>query len=526
MIPLPLFLESFSRAKSKTNTTTDINTIKDFLVSKFKDASQIFSKFDSLALSDFSQVTSLNEYTDKDLVFSKDEACSNYFFVLYGDINFYEEQEISDKNKLIKTVSAPTVYGHKIKEKFRFYGRARGKLTLLMTPKEKLDTLITDINARKSKFKLNFIKKFFPHMRLYTDDVLENLLPFFIRVEYDQNTKIFIDNEYDEFVYVIIQGEVAVAKKPGKLEISRNNETNRDQESYVVLETFSKGDVFGGYSALKNNKCNYTALTISKVTEVYKISKSHLLFYFGGKNGFIPKSIKAIDTLQQTSHNMKISYIKNINASMKDENDDSINKYFWNCNGKALLPKAGREINETALNNSLKEAWKTLENLDSKLSEFKNALLNGKTKPGNVDIFSKLKATNESRDYTKISGDATNRIASRKLNFGLNDNQMKSINKLGMICGVKKDKDEHDLQKLAEISNKMEGKRTNKLTGFDENLKDTEKQKVTQNVSNINTNNNNSTSNVSTGPSVDKPAVPAEIKPKKRNKVSLRNLLE
>ena len=120
-------------------------------------------------------------------------------------------------------------------------------------------------------------------MRLFSNDVLENIMQFFIREKYTQYSKVFIDGEYDEFIYLIIRGEIGVCKKPNKIDLPSVG-IDDNLVNYIVLEKYRRGEIFGGYSALKNKKCNYTALALSEVTEVYKISKSHLLFYFGGNN--------------------------------------------------------------------------------------------------------------------------------------------------------------------------------------------------------------------------------------------------
>lgn len=536
MIPLNCFLDSYNKIKAVQNDGTpnsgDISTVTDFMSSKFHEISQMFKQFNEEGITSFVNLSFLKEYNEKDIIFEKNEKCSVYYFILYGDINFYEEKELNDKNKLIKTVSAGAVYGHKIKENYRFYTRSRGKLNLLIIDKAKFDNLIENLNKKRAANKLNFIKKFFIHMRLFSDDVLENIMQFFIREKYSKYSKIFIDGEYDEFIYLIIRGEIGVCKKPNKIELPSvamdNNLVN-----YIVFEKYRRGEIFGGYSALKNKKCNFTALALSEVTEVYKISKSHLLFYFGGNNGFIPKAIKALDSTQQNSIDVKIEYIKKEFCSMheiKTVSEKSLCDYSINFPKTIMTQK--NQINESLITNILKDAWKQVENLDTRLSEFKASLLGGGPKKKPIDIFSKMKETNDSKDYNKISGDATNRIVGRKFKFGLNESQIKSFGKLGAICGTKKEQGEEDLKKLAEISSKMEGKKNNKLTDFDENMKniyqinENGKQKE-NNFLNNKTNLNKDIpipigglGNTDINKNIDNP------KPKKRHKISLKNLLE
>lgn len=485
MITLNSFLDSYNKIKQTEGekvqySESDIVIVSDFLTGKFREAYTMFGKFDQQAIIDFIKISSIKDFIESQKVFVKDQPCKEYLFILYGDINFYEEDN-KENQKLIKTVSAGTIYGHKIKEKYRFFSKSKGQLSLLTVEKELFDQLIESINKRKQSFKLNFIKKFFPNLRLFSDDVLLNIMQFFLRETYEKNEKIFVDGEYDEFIYVIISGLVGISKKVNKIGISNTNLITTDENtvSYFILDKFSRGDVFGIYSALKNNKCNYTATVLEK-TELYKISKSHLLYYFGGNNGFIPKNLKSLDSFQQMSNDMKINYIKQVFLKNPDPSNNKFNQFLSGILvhfPKQINPTRPTSINESIIENPLKDAWKSLENLDSKLSAFKNALLSGNTKKSkNLDIFGKIQDVNEKRDLTKISGDATNRVLGRKLKAGFNNNQLRSIDKLNSICGVKKEQNE-DLKKLLEISNKMEGKKTNRLTDFGEDKKEDEKMK-------------------------------------------------
>ena len=468
-------------------TINDHHIFLDFIINKFNESSEMFNKFDEKDSILFIKLSKITSYIDNEIIFKKDEPCINYIFIIYGDINFYDNEELNNNNPLIKTISAGTIYGHKIKEKYRFYGRSRIKTTIISIEKEKFDNLIIAINKRKSTFKLNYIKKFFPKMRLFTDDIIENILQFFIREKYSKYSKVFTFSQYNEYVYLIISGEIGVVKRPKTLNITENIENN---VQYLILEKFKRGDLFGIYSALKDNKCNYTAICLSDV-ELYKISKSHLLFYFGGRSGIIPKNLSAIDSLQQISHDMKITYIKNHSSDL--DIIKSISLIFENNNIKN--DNKGIKIDENEIKNNLFEAWKELVNLDSKLADFKRSLLSNDKKKKTVDIFERMKDTNnKEKDFSKISGDATNRVVGRKLRLGLNDNQLSGMQKLNMLSGIKKE-DENGLKKLAEISSKMEGKKNNFFGMFgdkkDDNKEiklkeDEKKEKVTQDINNIN----------------------------------------
>jgi len=129
-------------------------------------------------------------------------------------------------------------------------------------------------------------------------------------------------------------------------------------------------------------------------------------------------------------------------------------------------------INEDSIKNNLFEAWKTCENLGSKISEFKQKLLGGKTSNKKKNIFESKNDSNQFsssdnlKDFSAKRGDATNRVVSRKLNMGLNMNQIKSLNKLNMYSGGKEKNGEDNIKKLADINSKLEGGAKNKLMSF------------------------------------------------------------
>ena len=82
----------------------------------------------------------------------------NSSFILHGDIDFFDSLE--ENSTLIKTISAGKVYGHLIKEKYKYYIKARSNISLISIKKKDLDDLITNINKLKNANKFKFIKKY------------------------------------------------------------------------------------------------------------------------------------------------------------------------------------------------------------------------------------------------------------------------------------------------------------------------------------------------------------------------------
>ena len=85
-----------------------------------------------------------------------------------------------------------------------------------------------------------FIKKYLPRIRLYTDDIIDSLKPYFIREDYNERSKIFLDNEFDEYVYLIVRGVVGCMKSVNKIPNLRENLNYLPEQhsnyTHVVLE--------------------------------------------------------------------------------------------------------------------------------------------------------------------------------------------------------------------------------------------------------------------------------------------------
>ncbi len=354
-------------------------SFSDYFLSKFSETSRIFAKFDSEAIKRFCSVSQYVSLDEGGEVFQKGESCEHYFFILFGDINLFEE-EGSKSGKLLKTVSAGNLYGHKIKSVFNYFAVTKNTTVFIKILKKDFDEIIGETNRRKVEFKTFFLKKFFPKLRMYSDDILTSLKPYFIREQYEKDSKILIDGEFDEFVYLVIKGNLAFTKSTRRIKNLQNS-----QRKWVILEQVSKGDVFGVFSALKHHKNNYTVRVMSDQAEVYKISKAHCLFYFGGSSGIIPEALKGIDTVQQVSINFKLDYLE----STSEERISPLVKFLWTDSHDVAKKKT---IDESEIENTIKDAWTELENLGSKILEFKNNLLKNKlgTKT-NVDIFAKMK---------------------------------------------------------------------------------------------------------------------------------------
>ena len=467
----------------------DYKLISDYFSQKFPEVRDIFSKFNSEDYYKFIINSNFNEYSEKELIFAKNAKCDSYLFILYGDIDFFDNKEEGNENILIKTISAGKVYGHLVKESYKYNLIARSNISLIEINKKIFDELIININKIKNGNKFKFIKKFFPKIRIFSDDIINSVLQYFDRVRFKLHSKIILKDEYNEYIYLIIKGQVGLCLRPKVLFNSNNlnnDNTNILNNDYIILEHLSKGEVFGINSALKGQKNFYTVITLSEDVEVYRIVKGNLLFYFGGSNGILPVNLKALGDLQDESCRIKIEYLKNLDINRNDVVDSLNNNYglIFGDNEKIMKNKKIKKnenyfiIDEDSIKNNLFEAWKSCENLGNKISEFKSKLLGGKTvNKKNIfedekDLKEKNSSSSSLKDFSSLKGDATNRVVSRKLNMGLNMNQLKSLDKLNMYSGAKKSGEE-SIKKLADINSKLEGGAKNKLMSFMKSDNDT-----------------------------------------------------
>ena len=473
---------------NKSISTSDYKFISDYLTQKFIEVKNIFSKFNAEDYYSFIENSNFKEYLEKEIIYSKNTKCESYLFILHGDIDFFDKKEDSNENILIKTISAGKVYGHLVKENYKYNLIARTNISIIEINKKIFDDLIVSINKIKNKNKFQFIKKFFPKIRIFSDDIINSVLQYFDRVKYNIHSKIILKDEYNEYIYLIITGKIGFCLRPKLIFDSNDLNNNNDilNKDYIILEFLSKGEIFGINSALKSQKNFYTVITLSDNVEVYRISKGNLLFYFGGNNGILPINLKALGDLQDESCRIKIDYLKKFDINNnKEANNLLIHKFTLTLNDDERLVRNKKIkknenyfiIDEDMIKNNLFEAWKSCENLGNKISEFKSKLLGGKTSNKDNKIFEKEEtkdknsSSNSLKDFSSLKGDATNRVVSRKLNLGLNMNQLKSLDKLNMYSGAKKNGEE-SIKKLVDINNKLEGGGKNKLMSFMQNEKD------------------------------------------------------
>ena len=131
---------------NKSLSTKDFKFISDYLAQKFIEVNNIFSKFNAEDYYTFIKNSYFKEYLEKEIIYNKNTKCDSYIFILHGDIDFFDKKEDSDENILIKTISAGKVYGHLVKENYKYNLIARTNISIIEINKKIFDDLIININ--------------------------------------------------------------------------------------------------------------------------------------------------------------------------------------------------------------------------------------------------------------------------------------------------------------------------------------------------------------------------------------------
>ncbi len=90
--------------------------------------------------------------------------------------------------------------------------------------KELFDELLIRTNKRKENFKKNFLKKFFPKFRVYGDDMIDSMKTYFVSEEYRKNYRVLIDGQFEENIYLIINGEFGIITSTKKINLNNEEE--------------------------------------------------------------------------------------------------------------------------------------------------------------------------------------------------------------------------------------------------------------------------------------------------------------
>jgi len=409
---------------------SDYLFISDLLINKFQETSKIFSKFSYQNFFSFIYLSKILIYNPNSKIFSKDEKCDTYNFIIYGDIELYSEEK--DNTMQNNQLSSGNLYGHLIKDKYLFFAKAKNDVVILQILKLDFDNLIKTINENIKKFKSNFLQKFFPKIRMFTGDILIKIMTYFERIKYKKSEIILNKNNFNDYIYLIISGEIGVCLNYNDIILNPIKDKNNE---YLLLEKINKGDIIGINSAIDGIKNKYYFIILSEEAEFYRISKEDILYYYNYDNELI-LDIKSIGDLQDMAFDNKINYLKN-----NINNKNIINKYKMNIE---LKNNAFSLVYEEPIDNILYQKWR---NVKLGLDEMKNKLIGQKkkrideNKKNNLD---KNDAYNNLFKNKNINIFSKYGVTNGRLNLKLNSNQIKSLNKMNGICGIKNNKNNNN----------------------------------------------------------------------------------
>ena len=442
-----LFIPNLEKNKDKF-PLSDYYIISEFFISKFEETSGIFSKFSYQNFFCFIYLSKLSIYNPNTKIFYKEEICNTYNFILKGDIDLYQDEN----NKVSNTFNSGNVYGHLIKDKYNFLAKAKNEVVIVHIMKSTFDKLIIEINEKIKIFKSNFIQKFFPKIRSFSGDMLIKILAYFERIKYKKFDIILNKNNFNDYIYLIISGEVGYSLEIKDLNINLDN-------NYIILEKLSKGDIIGINSALEGNKNKCNCIVLSKEAEFYRISKEDLLFFFRKRDYFgdeLILDIKSIGDLQDYSLDNKINFLKN-----SSNEKEIINKFVINIDKINNSEKDKFVIvYDDPIDNILYQKWR---NVKLGLDEMKNKLIGQKKK--RIDENKKIDNKDKEGINKNMGGVNKNKylldmykVTNGKLNLKLNNNQIKSLNKFNDIYGIKNNCNNKTKKENNEIKLKEEEK--------------------------------------------------------------------
>ena len=272
--------------------------------------------------------------------------------------------------------------------------------------------------------------------------MLIKILSYFERIKSKKFDIVLNKNKFNDYIYLIISGDVGLCLDFEDI-LKNNNDVNmNNNDNYIIIEKFTKGDIIGINSALEGNKNKCNCIILSEEAEFYRITKEDLLYFFNKKDLFgdeLILNIKSIGDLQNMSINNKITFLKN-----NSNDNELINKFVINIDKNNLKENSTYEIvYDEPIDNILYQKWR---NVKLGLDEMKNKLIGQKKKrieenkkvnnKDNEGIYKNINNLNKNKNLLDMY-----KVTNGKLNLKLNNNQIKRLNKFNDVYGIKNDED-------------------------------------------------------------------------------------
>lgn len=237
-----MFLSLKDKTKSKECLEKDFYVLKSYFATKFNECEALFNQIDYEGFLELAEKSDYSIYDEGSTVFVKGDVCDRYYFLLFGDVSLYSDSKALPSTKFLKTISGGIVFGHKVVDKFQYFAYPINNVHIYSIKKEVYDKIIDDLIDRTFKRKIYFLKKFLPNIRSLNEETLLKLKDRFIKLEYSKGSKLIVDGEYDEFIYLIKSGECVALKSIKKVRGLKEilNSNGLETKTHFVLEKYSK----------------------------------------------------------------------------------------------------------------------------------------------------------------------------------------------------------------------------------------------------------------------------------------------
>lgn len=233
----------FNIKDKKLSDNNLVTNIKYLFKNKFKEVEEVFKQIDIEGMISILKNSEINSYKENDCVFEKGQDCTDYYFLLFGDISIYSDKNSDAKAKLLKTISGGVIFGHKVKDKLQYFAYSKSSKALILSiNKLTFNNIIDSFKTRSNTNKINFLKKYIPNIRNTGEDIINSIKDKFMKLAFKKGAKINIDGEFDDFLYIIISGECKSLKSIKKIKQLSNyiNDNNITDKTHIVLDNHSK----------------------------------------------------------------------------------------------------------------------------------------------------------------------------------------------------------------------------------------------------------------------------------------------
>lgn len=157
--------------------------------------------------------------------------------------------------------------------------------------------------------KINFLLRFGPAFRQAGVEMIQQVEHLFTKEEATQGYQFVRQDEVNEFFYIIYKGQVSCLLYINE-GVAQNRkifpDCIRSSQTYIVLDVFKKGDIFGTNAVIGDGKSRFTFEVRSKKAQILKIHRQQFHDCFGGHLGEPTCQLQGISKSMQLWLEMKL----------------------------------------------------------------------------------------------------------------------------------------------------------------------------------------------------------------------------